>query len=144
MLNIILSFIGWSTLPNLITRILLISITRLRLLPTPQTPSTRVVHYRVVFALVVFSYLLYTLINAFLSTPQNYYQQLGVTPSVDDAALRAAYRFWVRKNHPDKRGGAPGAEEAFRKVQEGFEVLKDPLLRFSYDRYVPFSFLALS
>jgi hypothetical protein len=144
MLNIILSFIGWSILPNLITRILLIFLTRLYILPAPQSQLTHVVSYRVVFALVVFSYLLYTLITAFLSTPQNYYQQLGVMPSVDDTALRAAYRFWVRKNHPDKRGGAPDAAEAFRKVQEGFEVLKDPVLRFAYDRCVSFSFFALS
>ena len=47
--------------------------------------------------------------------------------TIDDAALRRAYKGVARKCHPDKCTD-PAAIEAFQRVQEAFEVLSDPAL----------------
>lgn len=63
---------------------------------------------------------------------------LGVGIDVDEVGLKQAFRIWVRVNHPDKigGGGVHNKEELFKAVREGYEALKDPVVRFAYDRSV--------
>ena len=65
----------------------------------------------------------------------DHYTILGVTPeqASDDAKLRRAYRARAHMVHPD-RNHASGAEAAFKRVAEAFEVLSDKGKRADYDR----------
>lgn len=65
---------------------------------------------------------------------QNFYELLGVDPRSDEGALKAGFRAFARKNHPDRIG--PGGEALFIDVRDAFEALKDPVVRFAYDRCV--------
>lgn len=69
-----------------------------------------------------------------MSYTKDYYQILGVTSSVDDVVIRAAYKALVQRYHPDKYQGDPA--EATRIVQELVEahsILSDPEKRKTYD-----------
>lgn len=63
----------------------------------------------------------------------DYYGVLGVPRDVSAEALRAAYRKLARKHHPDI-DRSPGATERFQRINEAYEVLKDPEKRARYDR----------
>jgi curved DNA-binding protein len=63
----------------------------------------------------------------------DYYQVLGVSRDADQAAIKAAYRKLARTLHPDVSKD-PQAESRFKKVNEAYEVLKDPRKRAKYDR----------
>jgi curved DNA-binding protein len=64
---------------------------------------------------------------------RNYYHVLGVAPTADDAAIKAAFRRLALRHHPDiardKR-----ATRRFLGIREAFEVLSDPEKRRQYDR----------
>lgn len=64
--------------------------------------------------------------------PNGYYRTLGLDPSKDytDEAVQKAYWVKAKRLHPD--GSAPD-EEAFRRVQAAYDVLKDPDSREKYD-----------
>lgn len=62
---------------------------------------------------------------------QNHYNALGVDPDADANEIRHAYRTAARKHHPD---AATGDSDAFRRVQEAYEVLSDKKQRLEYDR----------
>jgi curved DNA-binding protein len=64
---------------------------------------------------------------------RDYYQMLGVQRGASDAEIKKAYRKAARKFHPDVSKEA-NAEETFKRVQEAYEVLKDPEKRSAYDR----------
>ena len=59
------------------------------------------------------------------------YDALGLTKDASDADVKKAYRKLAMKNHPDK-GGDP---EAFKVVQNAYDVLSDPQKRANYDRF---------
>jgi DnaJ-class molecular chaperone len=59
------------------------------------------------------------------------YEALGLTKDATDADIKKAYRKLAMKNHPDK-GGDP---EAFKVVQNAYDVLSDPHKRANYDRF---------
>jgi curved DNA-binding protein len=63
----------------------------------------------------------------------DYYQVLGVARDADQAAIKAAYRKLARTLHPDVNKD-PQSESRFKKVNEAYEVLKDPKKRAKYDR----------
>jgi hypothetical protein len=149
-LSIGLSFIGWSIFPDLLTTYALQTIHRTipilsssipllsPYLPSPPpnrgTPQYHA-HYRLTYGFIVLSFLLYNLFQSSSSMEWNYYQMLGVGVDVDDTGLKQAFRTWVRVNHPDKMGGGVhNKEELFKAVREGYEALKDPVVRFAYDR----------
>jgi len=58
------------------------------------------------------------------------YEVLGVEPTVDDEALRRAYRLRLRQTHPDTGGDAA----LFIRVQRAWEHIGTPQLREAYDR----------
>jgi curved DNA-binding protein CbpA len=64
----------------------------------------------------------------------DHYQALGITPEASDADVRAAYLRAIRASHPDHRPGDPAAEEAARRANAAWEVLRDSARRASYDR----------
>jgi molecular chaperone DnaJ len=62
----------------------------------------------------------------------SYYALLEVTPGVERAELRRAFRRLALKWHPDRAGA--GATATFRKILAAYTVLADPISRAAYDR----------
>ena len=58
------------------------------------------------------------------------YDVLGVAPTVDDEALRKAYRLRLRQTHPDTGGDAA----VFVQVQRAWELIGTAESRAAYDR----------
>lgn len=58
------------------------------------------------------------------------YDVLGVAPTVDDEALRKAYRLRLRQTHPDTGGDAA----VFVQVQRAWELIGTSEARAAYDR----------
>ena len=138
----LLRLAGWSYIPDFATRRALtffhnILRSRSYSVPAPGSPQWSK-HYRYMFAVVVLSFLGYNLIEASRSTPSNFYEILGVTPSADADALKYAFRSFAKRNHPDRVGRQ--GEELFIVVRDAFEALKDPTTRFAYDRSVSFRY----
>ena len=63
---------------------------------------------------------------------EDYYKVLGVSRSATQEELQSAFRKLARKYHPDV-SKEPDAEEQFKKINEAYEVLKDPETRRRYD-----------
>ncbi|KAF8637784.1 hypothetical protein AX17_002575 [Amanita inopinata Kibby_2008] len=138
----LLSLMGWAIVPDFVTvqalRIFhVIYSTQLRK-PPPQrgTPQYRN-HYAYTFAIVVLSYLTYSLVEGVRHMPPNFYQILGVTQTVDEASLKAAFRQFAKRYHPDRPDVGRAGEELFMVVRDAFEALKNPVVRFAYDRFGP-------
>jgi curved DNA-binding protein CbpA len=66
------------------------------------------------------------------------YDLLGIRPSVDAEALRAAFRKAAKANHPDLHAGDPYAAMRFRQIAEAYEILRDTERRATYDRLLQF------
>jgi curved DNA-binding protein CbpA len=64
----------------------------------------------------------------------NYYSILGVAQNSGEDVVKKAYRKLALKLHPDKCG-APGADEAFKKISKAFQCLSDPEKRRNYETY---------
>ncbi|RDB25090.1 hypothetical protein Hypma_007420 [Hypsizygus marmoreus] len=132
----LLSLIGWSIVPDQATKHILSLLHRFHVLP-PPTPLTYRRQYALTFAAVVLTYLSYNLIDSARSMPPNFYQILSVNPTVDEQGLKAAFRQFARKSHPDRPGVGRDGEELFIMVRDVYEALKDPVVRFAYDRFGP-------
>lgn len=63
---------------------------------------------------------------------KDFYAILGVSPTADDAAIKAAYRKLAKELHPDTNK-ASDAETKFKEVNEAYETLKDKHKRQEYD-----------
>jgi DnaJ-like protein len=61
----------------------------------------------------------------------NHYEALGIPRDADAETIRAAYRTQAKELHPDLSEGS--SNEAFLRLQEAYDVLRDPERRASYD-----------
>ncbi len=66
---------------------------------------------------------------------RDYYEVLGVEKSVDDVALKKAYRTLAKKYHPDMNPGDVEAEKKFKEASEAYAVLSDPEKKQKYDQF---------
>ena len=87
------------------------------------------------YLLVVGLFLIYSVVSAEADLGINYYQNLKVSPSVDDKSLRAAFRAQSLIYHPDKNTGED--EQIYISITTAYEVLKDPVKRNAYDHFGP-------
>jgi hypothetical protein len=132
-LSTFLSIPGWYLLPDLLTRKLLSCGPYRSLISRVSKPHN---HYRYTFAIVILSYLTYTLLESIRTTQPNFYQVLQVSPDVDDSGLKAAFHRMSRVYHPDRmKNNNQGRDgEMFMHIRSMYEALKDPAKRFAYDR----------
>ncbi|KAF9442048.1 DnaJ-domain-containing protein [Macrolepiota fuliginosa MF-IS2] len=135
--------VGWTVVPDLVTRQLLSFLHRTLATklpafspPVPGTPAYRK-HYAYTFAFVVLGYLLYNMVQSARALPPNFYEILGVAPNVDENGLKVAFRQFAKRNHPDRPGVGEEGARLFMMVREVFEALKNPVVRFAYDRFGP-------
>ncbi|KAG6899392.1 hypothetical protein C0993_010611 [Termitomyces sp. T159_Od127] len=133
----LLSLVGWSIVPDFAAKHLLSLLHRFAILPVPTTQPTYRKQYALTFACVVLGYLSYNLIDSAHSMPPNFYQILSVESTVDEQGLKAAFRQFAKKNHPDRPGVGRDGEELFIMVRDVYEALKNPVVRFAYDRFGP-------
>lgn len=66
----------------------------------------------------------------------DHYQELGLARDADAETIRAAYRTLAKELHPDHSdaaGGQPQSNEPFLRLQEAYDVLRDPQRRVQYD-----------
>ena len=52
----------------------------------------------------------------------DYYNVLGLKKEASKEEIKKTYRKMSLKHHPDRKGGS---EEAFKKINEAYEVLSD-------------------
>ncbi|KAI9807828.1 MAG: hypothetical protein M1825_005133 [Sarcosagium campestre] len=64
-----------------------------------------------------------------------YYDALGVKPNATELEIKKAYRKAAIVHHPDKNPNDPTAHEKFQTIGEAYQVLSNPGLRSSYDKY---------
>ncbi len=66
---------------------------------------------------------------------RDYYEVLGVSKTASEADIKKAYRQMAKKLHPDVNPGDKKAEEAFKELNEAYEVLSDAQKRARYDQF---------
>jgi DnaJ-class molecular chaperone len=64
---------------------------------------------------------------------KNYYEILGVTPTISQSLLKKVFRHLISQKHPDKNPGNEQIYQEFLLINEAFDVLKDPQKRHEYD-----------
>ena len=69
-----------------------------------------------------------------MPTQTDYYETLGVSRGANDEEIRRAFRKKAMEFHPD-RNRTPGAEDAFKEINEAYQVLSDQDKRARYDRF---------
>ncbi|KAI9797183.1 MAG: hypothetical protein M1833_005592 [Piccolia ochrophora] len=144
--NQLLSYGGWSFLPKLVTgwiQSLYYGIIIRAGDPKPAPGSPRYVRdRRRIHILVISLYLLYTIYEAdweLRKTP-DYYQELGLSPEVDDRGIKSRFRRLAAQFHPDKIGSQDVREEVetrFIHLRLAQDVLLDPTKRLAYERFGP-------
>ncbi|EEH55823.1 uncharacterized protein MICPUCDRAFT_9418, partial [Micromonas pusilla CCMP1545] len=65
---------------------------------------------------------------------KDFYELFGVARGASESEIKSAYRKLALKLHPDKNT-APGAEDAFKKVNKAWDILSDRNKRATYDAY---------
>lgn len=68
---------------------------------------------------------------------EDYYKILGVARSAKPEEIKKAYRKLAQKHHPDLAEDKEKAKAEFQKLQQAYDVLKDPEKRRMYDQFGP-------
>jgi tetratricopeptide (TPR) repeat protein len=63
----------------------------------------------------------------------DYYEMLGIQKSANADQIRMAYKRLAMKYHPDHNPGSADAEEIFKRVNEAYHTLSDPVKKSRYD-----------
>ena len=66
---------------------------------------------------------------------KDFYEVLGIGRDASPEQIKKAYRKLAKKYHPDSNEGNEKAAEAFKDVNEAYEVLSDPEKKKLYDQY---------
>lgn len=66
---------------------------------------------------------------------EDYYDLLGVQKGASAAEIKKAYRKKAMQHHPDKNQGNKASEAKFKKINEAYDVLKDPQKKAAYDQF---------
>ena len=70
-----------------------------------------------------------------MSTDKSHYQILGVDPHASEEEIKKAYKKLARIYHPDLNPKRPrSAHDRFKRLQEAYAVLSDPIFRQQYDQ----------
>jgi len=69
-----------------------------------------------------------------MATKRDYYEVLGVDRNASDEEIKKAFRRLAFKYHPDHNQNDQSGE-AFKEINEAYEVLSDREKRAAYDRY---------
>ena len=64
---------------------------------------------------------------------RDHWQVLGLAPGADAASIKRAFRQQARLWHPDLNGNDPVAEARFKRVNEAYAVLSDPIRRRAWE-----------
>ena len=64
---------------------------------------------------------------------ENYYDILNISRNADGEEIKRAFRTLAMKYHPDKNPESKTAEDKFKKVNEAYSVLSDPVKKRAYD-----------
>jgi len=73
---------------------------------------------------------------------ETYYDILNIHPQASEAEIRARFRFLANAYHPDKFTSPvhkAEAEREFKKINQAYQVLSNPLQRAEYDRTIDLS-----
>ncbi|KAI0090601.1 hypothetical protein BDY19DRAFT_887465 [Irpex rosettiformis] len=128
--------VGWHFIPSMLADQLVKFFHHiLGSVPPPRASPEHRKQVKWAYSAVVFGYALFTFQCATASIERNYYELMGINPTADDSDLKAAFRVFAKKYHPD-RAGAEG-EVFFMHIRTVFEALKNPTTRFAYDRFGP-------
>ncbi|MBN3564001.1 molecular chaperone DnaJ [Aliamphritea spongicola] len=66
---------------------------------------------------------------------RDFYEVLGVAKDASDRDIKKAFRRMAMKYHPDRNPDDKEAEEAFKEVNEAYEILSDQQKKAAYDQY---------
>jgi DnaJ-class molecular chaperone len=64
---------------------------------------------------------------------RDHWEVLGLAPGADAASIKRAFRQQARRWHPDLNGNDPVAEARFKRVNEAYAVLSDPVRRRAWE-----------
>src|SRR5262249_3214740 len=64
---------------------------------------------------------------------RDYYDILGVQRKANSEELKSAYRKKAKELHPDRNQSDPKAEQAFKELNEAYDVLRDDQKRAALD-----------
>lgn len=136
---VLITHMGWFILPNWATNVTVLSYHRFRGLlkpsyqPHPSGSPQAIRIWRYSYAFVIITYLATTTAYGFITMPENFYEILDISPNADELAIKAAFKKFARKNHPDRAG--PQSEALFIEIRKVYEALSNPTKRFAYDRF---------
>ncbi len=65
---------------------------------------------------------------------RNPYAVLGLAPSASDSEIRAAFRKFAKKYHPDRNPDDKASEEKFKEISAAFDIVGDSDRRKKFDR----------
>lgn len=66
---------------------------------------------------------------------KDYYDVLGVAKDASDRDIKKAFRRMAMKYHPDRNPDDNSMDDAFKEVNEAYEVLSDKQKKAAYDQY---------